>query len=79
MSKLCAGQIVLLSSPTPLLQPQGQRKNVCDKKGLGTRKKGEISDYIGRSKEKNKVRREPGQPKKSDVQGMPGGDGGRTI
>ena len=43
------------SAPIPPSgQPRGQRKNVCDKKGRGTRKKGEISDYIGRGKEKIK-------------------------
>ena len=48
---LCAGQIVL--PPSLPGQPRGQRKNVCDKKrGGGTRKKGEISDYVGRGKEK---------------------------
>ena len=35
-------------------QPRGQKKNVCDKKGRGTRKKGEFGDYIGRGKEKIK-------------------------
>ena len=35
-------------------KPRGQRKNACDRKGRGTRKKGEISDYIGRGKEKIK-------------------------
>ena len=49
---LCAGQIVLPQFPPG--QPRGQRKNVCDKKGRGTLKKGEISDYIGRDKEKIK-------------------------
>ena len=41
------------SAPTliPKGQARGQRKNVCDKKGRRTRKKGEISDYIGRGKE----------------------------
>ena len=50
ISDLCAGQIVL--PPSPHGQPRGQKKNVCDKKGQGTRKKGEISDYLGRGKEK---------------------------
>ena len=52
-SALCAGQIVLPPFP-PSGQPQGQRKNVCDKKRWGSRKKGEISDYIGQGKEKIK-------------------------
>ena len=31
-------------------QPRGQRKYACDKKGRGTRKKGDFGDYIGRGK-----------------------------
>ena len=31
-------------------QPRGQRKYACDKKGRGTRKKGDFVDYIGRGK-----------------------------
>ena len=38
------------SAPIPHGQPWGQRKNVCDKKGRGTRKKGDFGDYIGRGK-----------------------------
>ena len=37
------------SAPIPPGQPRGQRKYACDKKGRGTRKKG---DYIGRGKYK---------------------------
>ena len=33
-------------------QPRGQRKNVCDNEGQGTRKKGDFCEYIGRGKEK---------------------------
>ena len=41
--------------PPPLpVQPRDQKKNGCDEKGRGTRKKGEFSDYIGRGKEKIK-------------------------
>ena len=50
--ELSAAQIVLPLSPPG--QHRGQRKNVCEKKGRGTRKKGEISDYIGRGKKKIK-------------------------
>ena len=39
------------SAPIPPGQPRRQRKNVCNKKGRGTWKKGEISDYIGRGKD----------------------------
>ena len=42
------------SAPIPPGQPRDQRKNACDEKGRGTRKKGEFSDYIGRGKEKIK-------------------------
>ena len=38
------------SAPIPPGQPRGQRKYVCDKKGRGTRKKGDFGDYIGRGK-----------------------------
>ena len=31
-------------------RPRGQRKYACDKKGRGTRKKGDFGDYIGRGK-----------------------------
>ena len=48
--RLCDGQIILSQSRPG--QPQDQRKNACDKKGRGTRKKGEISDHIGRGEEK---------------------------
>ena len=48
LSLLCAGQIVL--PPSPPGQPRGQRKYLCDKKGRGTRKKGDFGDYIGLGK-----------------------------
>ena len=38
------------SAPIPPRQPRGQRKYACDKKGRGTRKKGDFGDYIGRGK-----------------------------
>ena len=31
-------------------QPRGQRKYACDKKGRGTRKIGDLGDYIRRGK-----------------------------
>ena len=37
---------VKLFCPHPPGQPRGQKKHVCDKKGRGTRKKGEFGDYI---------------------------------
>jgi len=46
--------VKLLCPYSPPGQPRGQRKNVCDEKGRGTRKKGDFSDYIGRGKEKIK-------------------------
>ena len=36
--------------PPPTGQPRGQRKYACDKKGRGTRKKGDFGDYVGRGK-----------------------------
>ena len=39
------------SAPIPPRgQPRGQRQYACDKKGRGTRKKGDFGDYIGRGK-----------------------------
>ena len=38
------------SAPIPPGQRRGQRKYACDKKGRGTRKKGDFGDYIGRGK-----------------------------
>ena len=38
------------SDPIPPGQPRGQRKYACDKKGRGTRKKGDFGNYIGRGK-----------------------------
>ena len=44
------------SAPIPLPgAARGQSKNVCDKKGRGTREKADFSDYIGRGKEKIKL------------------------
>ena len=40
--------------PSPPGQRRGQTKNEFDKKGLGTRKKGDFCDYTGREKEKMK-------------------------
>ena len=37
--------------------PRGQRKKVCDKKGRGTRKKGQISDYMGGARNKSSDKR----------------------
>ena len=34
----------------PVGQPRGQRKYACDKKGRGTRGKGDFGDYIERGK-----------------------------
>ena len=44
------------SAPIPPLpvQPRDQKKNGCDEKGRGTRKKGEFSDYIEGGSEKRK-------------------------
>ena len=69
---------VKLFFPLPPRAAPGQRKNVCDKKGRSTRKKGEISDYIGRGKEKIKWSEDRGN-QKSDVPWGARGDGGRTI
>ena len=38
------------SAPIPPGHPWGQRKYACDKKGWGTRKKGDFGDYIGQGK-----------------------------
>ena len=38
------------SASNPPGQPRGQRKYACEKKGRGTRKKGDFGDYAGRGK-----------------------------
>ena len=50
---LCAGQIVLPQSP-PQGSPGVRGKMSVIKKGGALEKRGEISDYIGRGKEKLK-------------------------
>ena len=63
------------SAPTPPGAALGSKEKCCViekggalqnevKKGRGTQKKGEISDYIMRDKVKSKVIRGPGQPHK---------------
>ena len=43
---------VKLFCPLPPGQARGQKRNVFDKKGRGTRKEGDFSDYIGWGNEK---------------------------
>ena len=69
---LCVGQIVL--PPSPLRQPRGQRKNVCDKYGRGTGKKEWLECLYRAGQGKYGVIRRPGQPpKKWCPWGCPGG------